>query len=56
MIDQNRDGFIDKDDLIEMLTSLGKNPEDQLLDHMINEVMSDYMPFCDVTLEENAPV
>ena len=38
MIDQNRDGFIDKDDLIEMLTSLGKNPDDQLLDNMINEV------------------
>ena len=29
MMDQNRDGFIDKDDLIEMLTSLGKNPTDR---------------------------
>ena len=37
MIDQNSDGFIDKDDLIEMLTSLGKNPDDNLLDNMINE-------------------
>ena len=25
MIDQNRDGFIDKDDLHDMLASLGKN-------------------------------
>ena len=38
MIDQNRDGFVDKDDLIEMLTSLGKNPDDTYLDDMIKEV------------------
>ena len=37
MIDQNRDGFVDKDDLIEMLTSLGKNPTDVYLDEMIGE-------------------
>ncbi|KAK2144198.1 hypothetical protein LSH36_777g02106 [Paralvinella palmiformis] len=37
MIDQNRDGFIDKDDLLEMLTSLGKNPEDIYMETMINE-------------------
>jgi Ca2+-binding EF-hand superfamily protein len=37
MIDQNRDGFIDKDDLLEMLTSLGKNPEDAYMEGMINE-------------------
>ena len=37
MIDQNRDGFIDKDDLIEMLTSLGKNPTDHTVDTMIHE-------------------
>jgi len=37
VIDQNRDGFIDKDDLIEMMTSLGKNPADELLDAMIQE-------------------
>ncbi len=37
MIDQNRDGFIDKEDLIEMLTSLGKNPTDLYLDQMIQE-------------------
>ncbi|XP_068839914.1 myosin regulatory light polypeptide 9-like isoform X2 [Capricornis sumatraensis] len=30
MIDQNRDGFIDKEDLHDMLASLGKNPEDYL--------------------------
>ena len=37
MIDQNRDGFIDKDDLLEMLTSLGKNPEDAYMEGMITE-------------------
>ena len=37
MIDQNRDGFIDKDDLLEMLTSLGKNPEDTYMEAMISE-------------------
>ncbi|XP_074654402.1 myosin regulatory light chain 12B-like [Tubulanus polymorphus] len=37
MIDQNRDGFIDKDDLLEMMTSLGKNPTDEFLERMINE-------------------
>lgn len=37
MIDQNRDGFIDKDDLHDMLASLGKNPEDQYLEGMMNE-------------------
>lgn len=37
MIDQNRDGFVDKDDLIEMMTSLGKNPTDEILDAMVQE-------------------
>jgi len=37
MIDQNRDGFVDKDDLIEMMTSLGKNPTDESLDEMVQE-------------------
>lgn len=37
MIDQNRDGFIDKEDLHDMLASLGKNPEDEYLDGMMNE-------------------
>lgn len=37
MIDQNRDGFIDKDDLQEMLASLGKNPDDVYLESMMNE-------------------
>ncbi|KAG7158573.1 Myosin regulatory light polypeptide 9-like [Homarus americanus] len=37
MIDQNRDGFIDKDDLHDMLASLGKNPTDDYLDSMMNE-------------------
>lgn len=37
MIDQNRDGFIDKDDLHDMLASLGKNPADEYLEGMMNE-------------------
>lgn len=37
MIDQNRDGFICKDDLHDMFASLGKNPEDAYLDSMIND-------------------
>lgn len=37
MIDQNRDGLIDKEDLQEMLGSLGKNPGDAYLDGMMNE-------------------
>ncbi|KAK6960385.1 myosin regulatory light chain 12A, partial [Biomphalaria glabrata] len=36
IIDQNRDGYIDKEDLFEMFTSLGKNPTDDDLDLMIN--------------------
>ncbi|CAG5132080.1 unnamed protein product [Candidula unifasciata] len=35
MIDQNRDGFIDKEDLHDMFASLGKNPTDALLDEMM---------------------
>merc|ERR1711992_302160 len=37
MIDQNRDGFVDKDDLHDMLASLGKDPTDKYLDDMMNE-------------------
>lgn len=37
MIDQNRDGFIDKEDLHDMLASLGKMPTDEYLDGMMNE-------------------
>ncbi|XP_076462418.1 myosin regulatory light chain 12B-like [Babylonia areolata] len=36
MIDQNRDGFIDKEDLGDMLASLGKNPTDAELEEMVN--------------------
>ena len=35
MIDQNHDGFIDKDDLHDMLASLGKDPTDEYLESMI---------------------
>merc|ERR1711935_1042260 len=35
MIDQNRDGFIDKEDLHDMLASLGKDPTDAYLDDMM---------------------
>ena len=37
MIDQNNDSVIDKDDLREMLNSLGKNPDDAYLEGMMNE-------------------
>lgn len=37
MIDQNRDGFIEKDDLHDMLASLGKNPTEDYLEGMMNE-------------------
>jgi len=37
MIDQNRDGFIDKDDLHDMLASLGKDPTDEYLENMMKE-------------------
>ena len=32
MIDHNRDGFIDKEDLHDMLASLGKDPTDEYLE------------------------
>lgn len=37
MIDQNRDGYIDKEDLLEMMTSLGKDPSNEYLEKMITE-------------------
>ena len=37
MIDQDRDGFISKEDLHDTLASMGKNPTDDYLDEMINE-------------------
>ncbi|CAH4033872.1 unnamed protein product [Pieris brassicae] len=37
MVDQNRDGFVDKDDLHDMLASLGKNPTEDYLEGMMNE-------------------
>lgn len=37
MIDQNRDGFICKEDLHDMLASLGKEVNDEYLDEMISE-------------------
>jgi len=37
MIDQNRDGFIDKEDLHDMLASLGKDPTDRYLEDMMKE-------------------
>ncbi|XP_064604643.1 myosin regulatory light chain 2, smooth muscle minor isoform-like [Liolophura sinensis] len=35
MIDQNRDGFIDKEDLHDMLASLGKDPTEKYLEEMM---------------------
>ncbi|CAI2347579.1 unnamed protein product [Caenorhabditis sp. 36 PRJEB53466] len=37
MIDQNRDGFIDQEDLKDMFASLGKEVSEQFIDSMINE-------------------
>jgi Ca2+-binding EF-hand superfamily protein len=37
MIDQNRDGFIDKEDLHDMFASLGKDPPEAHFDEMVNE-------------------
>ncbi|KAJ8033796.1 Myosin regulatory light chain sqh [Holothuria leucospilota] len=37
MIDQNRDGFIDKEDLKDMLASLGKDPSDDYVEGMMKE-------------------
>jgi len=37
LIDQNHDGFIDKKDLNEMLSSLGQTPNDKDLDDMIKD-------------------
>eukprot|EP00794_Sanderia_malayensis_P017806 gene17806-19582_t len=37
MIDQNRDGFIDKADLQDMFASLGKEPKEDYIDGMIKE-------------------
>lgn len=37
MIDQNRDGFIDADDLKDMMASLGKEVTDKYIDDMIGE-------------------
>merc|ERR1712004_413629 len=37
MIDQNRDGFIDTEDLHDMLASLGKDPTQDYLERMVSE-------------------
>ena len=37
MIDQDQDGFIDADDLKEIFTSLGADPNDDFVNEMIAE-------------------
>lgn len=37
MIDHDNDGFIDKEDLKDMLSSLGQNPTDEYIDDMLSE-------------------
>eukprot|EP00127_Corallochytrium_limacisporum_P003522 Clim_evm5s150 gene=Clim_evmTU5s150 len=37
MIDQNHDGFVDKEDLADMYASLGQTPSDADLEAMVNE-------------------
>ncbi|KAM4865827.1 myosin regulatory light chain 12B-like [Thomomys bottae] len=39
MTDQNQDGFINKEDLHDMLASLGKNPTEAYLDAMMKEAL-----------------
>lgn len=42
MIDQNRDGFIDKEDLHDMLASLGKNTKTTLTGDWISWISNAY--------------
>jgi Ca2+-binding EF-hand superfamily protein len=37
MMDQNKDGFVDKDDLKDTFASFGKTPSDKEIDEMLNE-------------------
>ncbi|ORX84589.1 EF-hand [Anaeromyces robustus] len=37
MFDHDSDGFVDKEDLKDMLASLGQNPTEEYIDGMINE-------------------
>lgn len=37
MIDHDSDGFLDKEDLKDMLASLGQNPTDEYIEDMISE-------------------
>uniref|UniRef100_A0A1B0G8U5 EF-hand domain-containing protein n=1 Tax=Glossina morsitans morsitans TaxID=37546 RepID=A0A1B0G8U5_GLOMM len=37
MLDENRDGFVEKENLHDMLASLGKNPIDDYFEQMMNE-------------------
>lgn len=37
MMDQNRDGFVDKDDLKDTFASLGRAPSDKEIEEMLNE-------------------
>ncbi|WP_395241683.1 EF-hand domain-containing protein, partial [Salmonella sp. s51933] len=37
MIDQNRDGFVDAEDLKDMFASFGREPDDKLVDSMMSE-------------------
>lgn len=41
MIDHDNDGFIDKEDLKDMLSSLGQNPSDEVIEKMLSEATGD---------------
>lgn len=45
MIDQNRDGFIDMEDLKDMYASLGKFVSDDFLQEMVNEASGSTINF-----------
>ena len=42
MIDQDQDGFIDADDLKEIFTSLGADPDDDFVNEMIAEAPGNF--------------
>ena len=43
MIDQDQDGFIDVDDLKEIFTSLGADPDDDFVNEMIAEAPGNFL-------------
>ena len=51
MIDQDQDGFIDADDLKEIFTSLGADPNDDFVNEMIAEAPGKILMGLKLTLD-----